>query len=207
MIWLMRHGLLPPNPQRRYIGQQNIPLSAPGRAQMHHWQQELKKIPLLALVSSDLLRCVESARIVLHGRNIPHFQEPALREIFLGAWEGLNPAEVEARFPGAYAARGQDMAHFRPQGGESFADVAARVLPAVDMWQKKVDGPVLFMGHAGVNRVILACHMALPLTQVLSIPQPYASLTVLQEALALNEDTLGDQLSLPHSESPFTGRK
>lgn len=178
-LWLMRHGQLAPNPQRRFIGQQDISLAAEGRAQMRRWQKEIQNLSLTALVTSDLTRCVESAALVLQGSNIPCIQEPALREISLGAWEGLTSAEVEARFPGAYAARGKALAHFRPQGGESFTDLAARVLPAVDRWHKELQGPVLFMAHAGVNRVILARHMALPLAALLSIPQPYASLTVL----------------------------
>lgn len=174
----MRHGALPPNPERRFVGQRDIGLSATGRAQAVSWRERLADTPFAAVVSSDLSRCVESALLVKGERDIPLIPEPAFREISLGAWEGLTPAEVEARFPGAYAARGRNLAESRPQGGESFVDLAARALPAFDALARAFAGrALLVVAHAGVNRVILARAMALPLRYVPDIPQPYACCT------------------------------
>jgi probable phosphoglycerate mutase len=179
-VWLMRHGALPPNPERRFVGQGDIALSETGRRQARSWRRRLADIPFAAIVSSDLSRCVESARLIRGQRELPLVLEPALREISLGAWEGLTPDEVEQRFPGAYAERGRDMARFRPEGGESFADVASRVLPAFGRLAVRYPGqPVLMVGHAGSNRVLLAHRLALPLQKLLDIPQPYACCTVL----------------------------
>ena len=36
------------------------------------------------------------------------------------------------------------------------------------------DGLLLVVGHAGINRVLLAEYLALPLPDALRIPQPYA---------------------------------
>ena len=179
-VWLIRHGALPPNPERRFVGQQDTPLSEFGRRQALSWRQRLRDLPFAALVSSDLVRCVETALLIKGERDLPLVREPAFREISLGAWEGLTPAEVEERFPGAYAARGKDMARFRPEGGESFADAAARVLPAFDALLARYAGqPLLIVGHMGSNRIILARCLALPLQNVLDIPQPYACCTAL----------------------------
>jgi len=176
----MRHGALPPNPERRFVGQRDIALAELGRRQALAWQRRLADIPFAAIVSSDLARCVETARLVKGQREIPLLLEPALRELALGAWEGLKPEEVEQRFPGAYAARGRDFASFRPEGGESFADLAARALPALDGMAVRYEGrPVLMVAHAGVNRVILAHCLALPLQDAPAVPQPYACCTVL----------------------------
>jgi probable phosphoglycerate mutase len=176
----MRHGALPPNPERRFVGQRDLELAELGRRQAVAWQRRLADISFAAVVSSDLARCVESARLVKGQRDIPLILEPALREISLGAWEGLTPEEVERRFPGAYAARGRDFASFRPEGGESFADLAARALPAFDGTAARYEGrPVLIVAHAGVNRVILAHCLALPLHHAPAVPQPYACCTVL----------------------------
>lgn len=174
-ILLMRHGTLPPNPERRFIGQQDIPLSPPGRRQAASWCRRLRDVPLAAIVCSDLSRCVETASLVRGGRDIPIIKEPAFREVSLGAWQGLTPGEVEQRFPGAYAARGSDLVRFRPEGGESFADLAERVLPAFDQATQTFAGmPLLIVAHAGVNRLVLARYMALPARYILDIPQPYA---------------------------------
>jgi len=179
-IWLMRHGALPPNPERRFVGQRDISLSELGRRQALAWKQRLADLPFAAIVSSDLLRCMETAQLVQGERGIPLVQEPAFREIALGAWEGLTPAEVEERFPGAYAERGRDMAHFRPEGGESFVDLSSRVLPALGELAARYAGqPLLIISHAGSIRVIIAHCLALPLHNVLDIPQPYACCTQL----------------------------
>ena len=174
-VWLMRHGMLPPNPERRFVGQRDIVLSELGRKQALSWRQYLANIPFTAIVSSDLSRCMETALLIKGERNIPIVQEPAFREISLGAWEGLTPNEVEKRFPGAYAERGLDMACFRPEGGESFADLASRVLPAFGKLAVRYAGlPLLIVAHAGVNRIIIADYMAISLQNILDIPQSYA---------------------------------
>ncbi len=179
-IYLMRHGALPPNPQRRFVGQQDISLSEHGCDQAAAWESRLRKISFAACVCSDLSRCMETAKKVVGARAIPIIQEPAFRELSLGAWEGLTPQEVEEHFPGAYAKRGANMAYFRPEGGESFADLAQRVLPVFDQWrQRHLGHPLLVVAHAGVNRVILARTMSISLSAVLDIPQPYGCCTCL----------------------------
>ena len=107
-LYLMRHGCLLPNPERRFIGQSNVPLSPKGREQALFWREELSAIPFCRALCSDLTRCVETASIILEGRNVALETHPALRELHLGAWEGLTKAEVEARFPCAWEARGRD---------------------------------------------------------------------------------------------------
>ena len=103
-----------------------------------------------------------------------------LREISLGAWEGLTPAEVERAFPGQYALRGRDFAHFSPPGGESFVRVQQRSLAALERWRARYpEGLLLLAGHAGLNRCLLARYLALPLADLLRIPQGYGSRTFL----------------------------
>ena len=110
----------------------------------------------------------------------------AFREINLGTWEGLSVTEVQARYPGAYEARGLDLARFRPEGGESFSDVAARAWPALLALAQESEKaaaaqkPMLVVAHAGVNRVLLARAAGLPLDELLSIPQPYGALSSLR---------------------------
>ncbi|MDR3357967.1 MAG: histidine phosphatase family protein [Desulfovibrio sp.] len=91
-IWLVRHGALPPNPQRRFIGASDIPLSETGRTQFR---------ALAAIYCSDLSRGRESAAILsASAPGVPLRPTPELREISLGRWEGRTPAEVERDFPG-----------------------------------------------------------------------------------------------------------
>jgi probable phosphoglycerate mutase len=185
-LWLVRHGLLPPNPQRRFIGAQDIPLSPQGERQMRILAGQLAAHPLkghVAVVCASCLdRAAQSARILVGAfEGVPLETHPGLNEISLGAWEGLTPAEVEARFPGAYALRGRDMAGYAPEGGESFAQVQRRALDAVTWLRSRhPKGILLVVAHAGVNRTLAAWHLSLPLGEVLRIPQPCGCLTMLE---------------------------
>ncbi len=103
--------------------------------------------------------------------------EPDWREIALGAFEGLSPAQARDRFPEEFRRRGEDFAGFRPPGGESFADLAARVAPAFGRLAAGAAGPLLLVGHAGVHRVLLCGLLGLPLKNLFRLPQDHAGLT------------------------------
>ena len=179
-IWLVRHGMLPPNPERRMVGARNIPLSSAGRAQIRLLARQFMPAvqgALGAVICSDLDRCRETAAILMeavpHGRPPLHV-EPGLREIDLGLWQGMTKAEIELAWPGAHAARGQDMAHFCPPHGESFMQAQRRALAAVARWRRLYPGATLLMvSHARILGSLLAHYLALPLKDVLRIPQYY----------------------------------
>jgi probable phosphoglycerate mutase len=86
-------------------------------------------------------------------------------------------AEIRRRFPEAWAARGEALDTFRPPGGESFQDLAQRVMPAFRQLSESPDGPILVAGHAGVNRVILCRLLGMPLRNLFRLSQDYAGLT------------------------------
>ncbi|MDR1777271.1 MAG: histidine phosphatase family protein [Desulfovibrio sp.] len=182
-LLLVRHGDLLPNPERRFIGASDVSLSDVGRARMRALSEELAweinsgnmETPK-AVCCSDLVRSRESAAILAAAiPDAPLLCFPGLREISLGRWEGRTRLEVERDFPGQYEARGRNMAAFQPEEGESFLMLRNRALAALaDIRSRRSDGLVLAVGHAGLNKVLLAEYLALPLNDVLRIPQPYA---------------------------------
>jgi broad specificity phosphatase PhoE len=104
----------------------------------------------MRVVTSPLRRCVETAARI----GAAHAQvEPRLIEMDWGDWEGETLARLrEDPTMADNEARGFD---FRPTGGESPADVRARV----QAWLREVarDGrPTLAITHRGVIRVIFA---------------------------------------------------
>lgn len=206
-VWLFRHGELPQVSPRRFVGQSDIALSDEGRRQARYWAGVLARVPFALAVSSDLSRCLETARIMLHGRSVPLDEEPRLREICLGAWEGLTVARVRERFPGHYEARGRDLAGFRPERGESFADARARAEAALvelvsglgptrvaggaaggatgeAAWAgQEEDGgwaEVLAVAHGGVNRALLCGLLGMPLGNLFRLGQDYGCLNLLE---------------------------
>ncbi len=183
-MWLVRHGSLPPNPERRMVGARDIALSDEGRDQIRAMARQF--MPELAqgigaVICSDLDRCRETAALLLESMDKigvqgrpPLHVEPGLREICLGLWQGMTKAEIERTWPGAYAARGQDMAHFCPPQGESFMQAQRRALAALGRWRRAYPcATLLVVSHAGIIGSLLAHYMALPLRHVLQIPQYY----------------------------------
>lgn len=177
MIYLLRHGEIPQSRPRRFVGRRDLPLSELGRGQAAQWGEKLRGIGFKAVYASPLSRCRETARLAAPGREI--LLEPGWREISLGAWEGLSVDEVRQRFPGEYEARGEDLAGHRPQGGESFAQVAERVTPMLEALAA-APGPVLVVAHSGVIRAGLCRVLGLPLENLLRLELDYAGLCLLE---------------------------
>ncbi|MDO5614382.1 MAG: histidine phosphatase family protein [Paracoccus sp. (in: a-proteobacteria)] len=93
---------------------------------------------------SPALRCQQTAALLgLSGET-----RPALWEQDFGAWEGAAYADLPD--PGDLEATA--LAALRPPGGESFADMAARVLPVLQQARDEV----VIVAHAGTVRAALS---------------------------------------------------
>ncbi|WP_165498250.1 histidine phosphatase family protein [Siculibacillus lacustris] len=171
-VLLIRHGLIVEDGAPQFLGRTDLPMTEEGEAQVREIATVLADYPPLdAIFCSDLRRSKRTAELLTTGRRTPIFVSQRLREIDMGEWEGLPRRDVEVFRPDEYAARGRDLAHYRVPGGESFSDLAARVLP---LWQTIVSGAdtrVAIAGHAGVNRVILAHVLGMPLENIFRIAQ------------------------------------
>lgn len=186
----LRHGAVTEAVRGRLYGRLDVPLSEAGRAQIRRVAQSLRRdlaapdgsLPPLRLVASPLFRCRESAALVRAALRAPDGSLPPLlvdddlAEIALGQWEGLPKEEIRRRFPTEWEARGADLAHAAPPGGESFADVQRRALAAVRRLAGERTGEsLLLISHAGVIRCLMAHALALPLREVLRLPLPFAA--------------------------------
>lgn len=129
----------------------HVPLTAQGVAEAEAARDGLRGRRLAAIWSSDLLRARQTAAIVAAGR--PVAEVPALREVALGRLEGLLTAELRAEEtpPGAH------VSEVRWGGGESLADVAARLRPLLDDLSGHFGSAdeVLLVSHADTLRVLV----------------------------------------------------
>lgn len=179
-IHLLRHGRTQPETPWRFLGQRDVPLSEAGRAQACEWNTTLASIPFQSAWCSDLNRCRETAEIVLAGRGLSVQPLVGLRELNLGKWEGLTREEVKQRFPGQFEARGQDLAGYRPESGEGFADLQVRVWAALEMIIGSSSGHILVVGHAGTNRALISKVLGLPLSHLFRLGQDYGCRNILE---------------------------
>ena len=178
-VYLMCHGDSRQDDVRRYIGQTDLLLNQTGVEQAKYWQRRLSSVSLYRIYCSNLVRSLETARIIAQDREIPVRPLPELREINLGAWEGLSVTEVRQRFPGEYERRGEDFPDYRPPNGESFSDLRRRIVPVFERIVSEMEGNVLIVGHAGVNRTILCHVLGMPLANLFRLEQQPGSLSII----------------------------
>ena len=178
-IYLLRHGAVRfSDTEKRYIGQQDLPLSGEGLRQARAWAGYFAEAPPEAIFSSDLERCLETARLI--GRRCKLDPQPhrELREVALGTWEGETFAALKACDPDAFKARGDHIADHRPPGGESFRDLQQRVWPFFETTVLRVPEEVLLVTHAGIIRVLLCRLLGLPLENLFAVGLSYGALSI-----------------------------
>jgi len=161
IIDLLRHG--EPVGGGAYRGHSiDDPLSDKGWQQM--WAAVEGPRPWQVVVTSPMRRCREFAERLIAEMGVPLQQEPDLREIGFGRWEGLTPAQVQAQYPEEYAAFYRDPVQAQPQGAEPLAAFFQRVSTTYARIQAQYAGQrVLIVAHAGVNRAILSQVLQAPL--------------------------------------------
>ena len=180
-ILLLRHGSLQTvDDKKRFIGQTDLPLSDHGRRQAEFWSRKLADWPMDGIFCSDLQRCRETADAIAQDRRSVVTPLAELREIHLGQWEGMRFDRVKQLWPDAFSQRGRDIAEFRPPEGESFADLRQRVVPAFERQTARNAGNLLFVSHAGVNRVLLCHLLGMPTANLFRIDQGPAAMNILE---------------------------
>jgi len=94
MIYLLRHGKLKTDHQKRFIGQVDLELSKTGLSQASNWAKWLIPVPIDKIYASDLNRTATTAKIIAEQIKRPIHFEAGFREINLGRWENLPFTEV-----------------------------------------------------------------------------------------------------------------
>ena len=177
-IYLMRHAAIADDYRTRFVGQIDPPLSPAGCLDAARSGRLLRPLAFDAIHCSDLQRARQTAAHLGIGRAPTICARADLREIALGAWEGMKRSEVAVRYPQDYAQRGSDLANYRVAGGESFADCQRRVVVA---WREIVAGDaqrIVVVSHAGAIRTLLCHLLGRPLGELFTLAQDYGAINV-----------------------------
>lgn len=168
-FWLIRHGQTDWNLLGRWQGQSpDAPgLNDTGCAQALAILDLLPRADFSAIYSSNLLRARQTAELIAEPLGLTVTLDPRLREINLGAWEGMLFSDIEAQYPHELEERKQNPLHARTPNGESPREVAERVITAVDeIARKHPADSVLIVSH-GVALAVMICHaQGIPLDNV-----------------------------------------
>ncbi len=180
-ILLFRHGETANSKEVCFNGHYDVGLSEKGRKQFQHWAEILKKEKFQAIYSSDLQRTRNSAQLIANEFGLETISYPELRELSFGTWEGMSVSEVEATYPGQMKERMQSVAAFQADGGETYPQLQARVIPRYEeIVARHPNGQIVMVCHGGVNRVILSHLLGIPIDKIFRIHQDYAALNIIQ---------------------------
>jgi len=152
---LVRHGESAGNRDRIFaVSPHDLPLTELGYRQAGEAARLIAaRFQPKLVVSSEMHRASETARIIAGALALPLRVEPNLHEREIGAHRGrpydsfLSEPDYDPRRPWAW----------KPQGGESYEEVQARVGPILDrLAAAHADSEVVVVSHGGVMTCLWA---------------------------------------------------
>jgi len=161
-FWFLRHGQTDWNAQNLSQGALDIPLNDAGIAQAHDAAGRLRNRGIRTIVSSPLLRARRTAEVAGDALGLPVTTDPDLREVAFGVQEGQPMGDWFDHWLAG---------HTTPRGGETFAELGARGVAALNR-ALLLEAPVLIVAHGALFRALRG-HMGLPTGTRTANAKPY----------------------------------
>lgn len=181
-VLLVRHGLTALTGPVLAGRTPGLALDERGRAQAAAVAQRLAPVPLAAVVSSPLQRCVETAGAIAAGRDglAPQLDD-RLVEVGYGDWTGRPLRELMKEPLWKVVQAHPSAVVFPGDGGEALAHTAARAVAAVRDWNARLgpDATWLACSHGDVIKAVLADALGLHLDQFQRIVVDPCSISVI----------------------------
>ncbi|MDE3206248.1 MAG: histidine phosphatase family protein [Acidobacteriota bacterium] len=154
MLYLVRHGRTASNAARLLLGRMDVPLDELGRRQA----AALAEVPQLRgatrVISSPLARAYDTATAI----GPPVTIDVRWIEIDYGRFDGLELSAATQLWAGWDA----DL-EYRPEGGESLADLGRRVRSAcADLWEEASGSDVVVVSHVSPIKAAVAWALGVP---------------------------------------------
>ena len=144
----LRHGATDWNRRGLFQGRTDNPLNDDGIAQAHAAAEKLRAIALGHVITSPLLRAVQTAEIIANVASRAVTIDHGLIELDFGSFEGKPVRELMVQH-GASSAQG--LVDMLPHDAEPWADVASRALRSVSQWlDRHPQDEILFVCHDAV---------------------------------------------------------
>ena len=176
---LIRHAEPDTSAHGRCYGSLDVELSPEGRSHADALGAALSSFGVHVLYSSPLRRALETARLIGAHLGLEPRVRPDLRELDFGELEGRTYEEIAANKPALWRTWMETPTAVSFPGGESYADLRARVANALEEIRAKHSGSVVaLVAHGGVNRALLAPALGLRDDEIFAIPQNYGGVSV-----------------------------
>ena len=177
---IVRHGETEWNALKQTQGMSDTQLSDKGRRQARRLSYRLRPVRVAAAFTSPLGRAVETAHIITKFKHLDIIEEPDLREINFGDWEGRTFDRIRELYPKeleTWTTRPQD---YDIPRGESLMDVAARCTAFIERAKARYERQtVLAVTHSVPSKLLVAISIGLPVENIHSLRMDNASLTII----------------------------
>jgi broad specificity phosphatase PhoE len=178
-FYFARHGETDWNREKRYQGARDIPLNRTGQLQADANGILLRQMlandgvapTTLNWFASPLSRAAETMdrmRAAFDVQLPPVIHDKRLIEISFGNLEGRLHAELDRELALPPGERDESYWQFRPEGGENYDDVAARLID----FARELTRHAVVVAHGGVLRVVRHLVEGAPRGEVLNWPPP-----------------------------------
>ena len=181
-VVLLRHGRTTANAAGILAGwTPGVRLDDAGTAQVRAVGERLAKVPLAAVVSSPLERCVQTADAVAAGRDLTVQTDDRLGEARYGDWTGRSIKELSKDPLWKVVQQHPSAAVFPGDEGEGLAATQARAVAAVRAWNATLgpDAVWLACSHGDVIKAIVADALGMHLDSFQRIVVDPASISVI----------------------------
>ena len=167
-VILVRHGETDWNLSRRIQGgNSDTQLNQRGRQQVENLALRLKPEKINAIYSSPLQRAQDTALAIAHYHQLPVEIEPLLKEIEVGALEGMSIADVGKHLSELLVMHKQSDELPRLPGGESVTEVQQRVWGTIQrLVDKHREGVLVVVSHYFSVLTAICSVLNLPLSQI-----------------------------------------
>ena len=147
-LYVARHGQTVWNAANRVCGITDVELTEKGIEQAQELAKLVSEAKVDMILTSPLVRAMDTGKIVSEYCNIPMMVDNRLIEQNYGIYEGVDRTNEE------FLANKRNFAYRYPNG-ESMMQVAYRIYGLLEDIKKKYSGKdVLLISHGGVCRII-----------------------------------------------------
>jgi broad specificity phosphatase PhoE len=137
----------------------------------------LASVECEAVYSSPRLRALETAAAISAVLGRAPAMDEDLRELDFGELEGRTYDEIAASEPALYRAWMTTPTKVRFPGGESFADLKARSVAALERIRRLHENAIV-VTHGGVLRAGVAAWLSMPDEAIFRLDQSYCGVTI-----------------------------
>ena len=147
-ISTIRHGQTAYNLEKRYAGSIDVPLNKKGIEDAENASIKLKDHEFDIVITSKLKRAIQTAELLIDGRNIQIIENELCNERNYGDMQGFNYIEVEGIKPRIlYLKLNNDFHSLNPPHGESFPALRRRA---------KIFSQFIFQNYFGSSILVVS---------------------------------------------------